>query len=108
MSEGQSLNFSGKKGNFLKNLFSGHSGRDGQGKDSELFMNDLFNLSGKKALITGSNKGIGRSMALGLAEAGADIIGVSASMPSDGGAIGQEVRALGRSFSAYQADLTNR
>lgn len=71
-------------------------------------MNDLFNLSGKKALITGSNKGIGRSMALGLAEAGADIIGVSASMPSDGGAIGDEVRALGRHFSAYQADLTDR
>ena len=71
-------------------------------------MNDLFNLSGKKALVTGSNKGIGRSMALGLAEAGADIIGVSASMPSDGGAIGDEVRALGRHFSAYQADLTDR
>jgi len=71
-------------------------------------MNDLFNLSGKKALVTGSNKGIGRSMALGLAEAGADIIGVSASMPSDGGAIGGEVRAFGRHFSAYQADLTDR
>jgi 2-deoxy-D-gluconate 3-dehydrogenase len=71
-------------------------------------MNDLFNLSGKKALVTGSNKGIGRSMALGLAEAGADIIGVSASMPSDGGAIGDEVRALGRHFSPYQADLTDR
>lgn len=71
-------------------------------------MNDLFNLSGKKALVTGSNKGIGRSMALGLAEAGADIIGVSASMPSDGGAIGNEVRALGLHFSAYQADLTDR
>src|SRR6187402_139311 len=77
-------------------------------KDSELFMNDLFNLSGKKALVTGSNKGIGRSMALGLAEAGADIIGVSASMASDGGAIGEEVRGVGREFSAYQADLTDR
>ncbi len=71
-------------------------------------MNDLFNLSGKKALVTGSNKGIGRSMALGLAEAGADIIGVSASMTSAGGAIGDEVRALGRHFSGYQADLTDR
>jgi 2-deoxy-D-gluconate 3-dehydrogenase len=71
-------------------------------------MNDLFNLRGKKALVTGCNKGIGRSMALGLAEAGADVIGVSASLELQGSAIGKEIQALGRSFSAYQADLTDR
>ncbi|HEY1054588.1 MAG TPA: SDR family NAD(P)-dependent oxidoreductase, partial [Emticicia sp.] len=40
----------------------------------------MFNLSGKVALVTGCNKGIGKAMAIGLAEAGADIIGVSASI----------------------------
>ena len=42
-------------------------------------MSNLFDLSGKTALVTGYNKGIGRSMALGLAAAGADIIGVASS-----------------------------
>lgn len=71
-------------------------------------MTSLFNLTGKLALVTGCNRGIGQSMALGLAEAGADIIGVSASMAADGGDTGQEVRALGRQFHAYQADFSNR
>lgn len=47
-------------------------------------------------------------MALGLAEAGADIIGVSASLPADGGVTGAAVRALGREFHAYQADFSQR
>jgi 2-dehydro-3-deoxy-D-gluconate 5-dehydrogenase len=71
-------------------------------------MSDLFNLKGKTALVTGCNKGIGRAMALGLAEAGADIIGVSASMPLQGSDVEKEVLALGRRFTAYQADLTDR
>lgn len=71
-------------------------------------MNDLFNLNGKTALVTGCNKGIGKSMALGLAEAGADIIGVSASLALKGSKIEKEVQAVGRNFKAYQADLTNR
>ena len=41
---------------------------------------NLFSLKGKLALVTGCNKGIGKGMALGLAEAGADIIGVSGSL----------------------------
>jgi len=71
-------------------------------------MSDLFNLKGKTALVTGCNKGIGRAMALGLAEAGADIIGVSASMPLQDSDVEKEVLALGRRFTAYQADLTDR
>lgn len=71
-------------------------------------MSSLFNLSGKTALVTGCNRGIGLGMALGLAEAGADIIGVSASMPADGGEAGQQIRALGRQFRAYQADFSQR
>ncbi len=47
-------------------------------------------------------------MAVGLAEAGADIVGVSASLAPDGGATGQQARALGRTFRAYQADFSDR
>ena len=71
-------------------------------------MANLFNLSGKTALVTGCNKGIGKSMALGLAEAGADIIGVSASLEAKDSAIEKEVRSLGRNFAPYRADLTSR
>jgi 2-deoxy-D-gluconate 3-dehydrogenase len=71
-------------------------------------MTNLFDLSGKTALITGYNKGIGRSMALGLAVAGADIIGVSSSAPLKDSPLQRELDALGRRFTAYQADLTNR
>lgn len=67
----------------------------------------LFNLQGKTALVTGCNKGIGRSMATALAEAGADIIGVSASL-EPGSAAEQDIRALGRSFYPYRADFSNR
>jgi 2-deoxy-D-gluconate 3-dehydrogenase len=71
-------------------------------------MSDLFDLKGKIALVTGCNKGIGRSMALGLAEAGADVIGVSGSLELQGSAVEKEIQALGRSFWPYQADLTDR
>src|ERR1700748_2839511 len=71
-------------------------------------MSNLFNLGGKIALVTGCNKGIGRAMALGLADAGADIIGVSASLALKDSPVEKEVKALGRNFSAYQADLTDR
>jgi len=68
----------------------------------------LFNLSGKTALVTGCNRGIGKSMALALAEAGADIIGVSASLALQGSEIEQEVNNLDRNFKAYQADFSDR
>jgi len=68
----------------------------------------LFDLTGKIALVTGCNKGIGQGMALGLAEAGADIIGVSASLALSGSETEQAVHALGRKFTAYQADFSKR
>lgn len=67
-----------------------------------------FSLAGKVALVTGCNKGIGKAMALGLAEAGADILGVSASIELTGSEVEKEVNALGRKFKAYQADFSKR
>ncbi|WP_041257810.1 SDR family oxidoreductase [Fibrella aestuarina] len=67
-----------------------------------------FDLSGKVALVTGCKRGIGRAMAVALAEAGADIVGISASLESAGSDVEQDVKALGRSFKAYQCDLSQR
>lgn len=69
---------------------------------------DSFSLQGKVALVTGCKRGIGKAMAIGLAEAGADIIGVSASLERSGSAVAADVEALGRSFTAYQCDFSDR
>lgn len=69
---------------------------------------DLFNLKGKIALVTGCKRGIGKAMAEALAEAGADIIGVSASLELENSAVEQSVKALGRNFAAYQCDFNDR
>ena len=68
----------------------------------------LFDLTGKTAIVTGANKGIGYAIALGLAETGADIIGASASIALEGSEIEIEVKKLGRSFKAYQVNLEDR
>ena len=69
---------------------------------------DKFKLDGKRALVTGCSRGIGEAMAIALAEAGADIIGVSSSMESSGEDVGRKVTQLGRAFSAYNCDFKNR
>ena len=66
-----------------------------------------FELKNKTALVTGCSRGIGEGMAIGLAEAGADIIGVSFSL-KPGSAIEEKVRSLGRKFTPFQADLSDR
>ena len=69
---------------------------------------DAFSLVGKTALVTGCKRGIGKAMAIALAEAGADIIGVSASLETENSEVEQAVRALGREFSAYACDFGDR
>ncbi len=59
-------------------------------------MNDLFDLSGKRALVTGASRGIGRALALGLARAGADVAVHYASSRTVGDEVAAEIRALGR------------
>ena len=71
-------------------------------------MKNPFDLTGKIALVTGCKRGIGMAMAIGLAEAGADIIGVSANLELAGSQVSTSVEALGRKFKAYQADFSNR
>lgn len=69
---------------------------------------DQFNLSGKVALVTGCKRGIGKTMALALAQAGADIIGVSATLESEGSTVEQELNATGRTFKGYSCDFSDR
>jgi 2-dehydro-3-deoxy-D-gluconate 5-dehydrogenase len=67
---------------------------------------DSFKLDGKTALVTGGNKGIGKSYATALAEAGADIISVS--YEKDFSEIEKIVTSLGRKFYGYSSDFSNR
>ena len=69
---------------------------------------DSFRLEGKTALVTGARRGIGRAMANALAEAGADIIAVSANLEASGSDIENEITALGRAFSGYRCDFSRR
>ncbi|WP_143017392.1 SDR family oxidoreductase [Catalinimonas alkaloidigena] len=71
-------------------------------------MLDQFRLDGKVALVTGVKRGIGLAMAEGLAEAGADIIGVSASLETTGSKAEARITALGRKFWGYQCDFADR
>ena len=71
-------------------------------------MSGMFDLTGSLAVVTGASRGIGFAMATALAAAGADIIGVSSSIPAEGSAIGDAVAAHGRSFEARAVDFADR
>lgn len=68
---------------------------------------DAFDLTGKTALVTGVKRGIGAAMAIALAEAGADVIGVSATLEPSGSAVEQAVRERGRRFTAHACDFAD-
>ncbi len=69
---------------------------------------ESFRLDGKTALVTGARRGIGRAMANALAEAGADIIAVSANLEASGSDIENDIKAIGRAFSGYRCDFSRR
>lgn len=69
-------------------------------------MLEKFNLNGKVALVTGCNKGIGQACAKGLAEAGAEIIGVSRSGKFD--ATRSFIEEAGSKFTGYTCDFSER
>ncbi len=64
---------------------------------------DSFELKGKIALVTGCDTGLGQGMAIGLAEAGCDIVGVNIVEPKE---TIEKVTALGRRFLSLTADLS--
>lgn len=68
---------------------------------------DRFRLDGDTALVTGCRRGIGRAIAVALAEAGADIIGVSRSLEPDS-EVERDVAAAGRRFRGYACDFGDR
>jgi len=65
----------------------------------------MFDLEGKVAMVTGAGRGIGKAIALGLAEAGADVGLISRTL-SELEAVAREITSLGRRSSAVAADLT--
>lgn len=69
---------------------------------------DRFRLDGKTALVTGARRGLGKAMAIALAEAGADIVATSAGLDPEGSEIQREVEQRGRWFHGYAADLADR
>jgi len=69
---------------------------------------DRFSLKGRVALVTGSKKGLGMGMALGLAEAGADIVGVSSTLEDAGSDLEKAVKSLGRKCRCSRCDFSDR
>ena len=66
---------------------------------------DAFALTGRKALVTGAGSGIGQAIALGLAEAGADIAVVDQN-PATAADTCEQIEATGRRALAIAADVT--
>jgi len=65
---------------------------------------DAFSLEGRVAIVTGARTGLGQGMAFGLAEAGADIVGIDLSNPAE---TEKGVEKRGRKFLGIEADLSN-
>ncbi|KAK9450183.1 uncharacterized protein V1518DRAFT_413181 [Limtongia smithiae] len=72
---------------------------------SNTYLDTLFGLKGKVALITGGSRGIGKNMALALAQAGADVILVQR---NDSDAVKKEIEAVGRKAYIVVAELSDR
>jgi hypothetical protein len=89
-------------------LYAGHRWRHRTPEDQLTEVNmvlNAFDLTGKVAIVTGCDTGLGQGMTLGLAQAGCDIVGINRKIPHDTAA---QVQALGRRFHAIQADLSQQ
>ncbi|MBM3205657.1 3-oxoacyl-ACP reductase FabG [Candidatus Shapirobacteria bacterium] len=67
----------------------------------------MFDLTGKKALITGSSRGIGQGVALSLAKQGADVVVNYHSKAQEAEAVVASIKALGRDSFSVQADVAD-
>jgi len=68
----------------------------------------MFELTGKKALVTGSSRGIGRGIALALAKQGADVVVNYVSSEDKAQAVVREIQEMGRESFAVKADVSKR
>jgi 2-deoxy-D-gluconate 3-dehydrogenase len=73
-------------------------------KERIIMILDKFDLTGKVAIVTGASRGLGQGIALGLAEAGADVVGVSRGSCAE---TRTQVEELGRRFFYLPCDLAN-
>ena len=69
-----------------------------------MHVRELFDLTGRTALVTGGGRGLGRHLALGLAEAGADVF-VASRKHANCEAVAREIEKLGRRAAAFPVDL---
>lgn len=69
-------------------------------------MKELFDLTGRSAIVTGAGRGLGQAIAVGLAEAGADVLLVTNRTPAE--ETKRRVEAAGRRAVAVQADVGDR
>ena len=65
---------------------------------------DLFDLGGKVAIVTGASRGLGKAMAIALAQAGANVVGVG---QSDMSSTEEEIKKAGKELLPIKADLTS-
>ena len=68
----------------------------------------MFDLTGRLAVVTGASRGIGLAMATALAQAGADIVAVSATLKPSGSDVQAKVIAAGADFTGIQADFSDQ
>ena len=68
----------------------------------------MFDLDGRRALVTGCRRGIGLAVAEALAASGADVVGLSAHLEDEGSSAQRAVEAHGRRFTAVRCDLGRR